>query len=74
MDMNFERRVLAINIEPDGVLDSFDPRGDCTATDCKKTCKGPNSTGGIILHGEDRIRLEFDYRALLELLQTEPRR
>ena len=69
----FERRVLAINIDPAGELDSFDPRGDCTATDCKKTCQGPHSTGGLVLHGEDRIHLELDARALLDLLRRPQR-
>jgi len=69
----FERRVLTITIDPEGELDSFNPRGDCTATDCKKTCKGPNSTGGLVLHGDDRIHLELDARSVLEFLRQPPR-
>lgn len=68
----FERRVLAINIDPQGELDSFNPKGDCTATDCKKTCKGSQSTGGFVIRDDDHIRLELDSDTILNILRGGP--
>ena len=65
----FERRVLAIHIEPGDVLDSHGEDGGCTATDCKKTCRGSQSTGGIIVREDNHIRLELDPRTIMEFLR-----
>jgi hypothetical protein len=67
--MPFERRVIALNIDLEGELDSHNPAGDCTATDCKKTCRGSQSTAGFVLREDDHIRFELDTNSILEVLR-----